>query len=146
MALMEQVHVEQQKVYHMTVYAATYMYVSRSSLCSCYSRPLRSYIPPCTIVDTCVRYLHGYCYEAKRSHREQSFRVALFNPMCGHTHMRTVAFSIKANYLKMVTVRTLYRDSMPLTISNITCSLSLKILLTASYLRFGTCIMLMINN
>ena len=116
-ALMEQVHVEEQKFNHMTVYAATHMYVTRSSLCSCHSRPLRSYIPPCTIVDTCKRCLHGYCYKAIRPQGGQSYSVwhSLQSEVWAHSRARTVAFSMKAKYLK---IRTLYRDSMPLTIQH----------------------------
>ena len=34
------------------------MYVRRSSLRSCYSQPLLSYVPPCAIADVCERRLH----------------------------------------------------------------------------------------
>ena len=44
----------------MTMYTAarTCTYVRRSSLRSCYSESLLSYVPPCTIADTCERCLH----------------------------------------------------------------------------------------
>ena len=94
------------------------MYVRRSSLRSCYSQPLLSYVPPCVIANTCERCLHTATTTRQRPHGGRSFRVALFS-INAWAYMRRAptARPIKANYLKIVTIRPLYRDPMPLMLS-----------------------------
>ena len=97
----------------MTVYAATRMYVRRSSLRSCYSQSLLSSVPPCTIADTCEWCLHTATATRQWLHGGRRFRVAL--NAWAHTRRALTARPIKANYLKIVTIRPLYRDPMPST-------------------------------
>ena len=79
------------------------MFVTRSSLRSCYSQSLLSYVPPCAIADTCE--LASCSYDAKQPHRGRSYRVAL-NAWAHSPHT--------ANHPKIVIIRALYRDPMPL--------------------------------
>ena len=107
------------------------MYVRRSSLRSCYSQSLLSYVPPCAIADTCE--LASSSDDAKRPHRGRSYRVALlsingvgaltvratlFNQAWAHSRralLNAWAHSPRAaNHPKIVTIRALYRDPMPL--------------------------------
>ena len=103
----------------MTVYTATRTCtcVRRSSLRSCYSQPLFSYVPPCTIANTCARCLHTATAMRQWLHGGRSFRVALFSiNVWAHTWCASTVRPIKANYLKIliITIRLLYRDPMPL--------------------------------
>ena len=97
----------------MTVYTATRTYVRRSSLRSCYSRPLLSYMPQCAIADMCGRCLHmATANEATATWGAELQSGTLF--AWAHTQRAPTAWPIKANYLKIVTIRPLYRDPMPL--------------------------------
>ena len=70
--------------------------VHTSSLHSCYSQPLLSYIPPRAIADTCKRCLHTGTAMRQRPFGEWSFRVAVF--VWAHTQCVPAAQPIKANY------------------------------------------------
>ena len=89
----------------MTVYTATRTYVGRSSLRSCYSQPLLLYVPRCGIADTCERCLHTATVTRQRPHGGGASEWHSFQSMRGCT--RGVR-PIKANYLKIVTIRTLH--------------------------------------
>ena len=98
----------------MTVYTATRTYIRGSLLHLCYSQPFLSYVPPCAIADTCERCLHMTTATRQRPHGGRSIRVALFSINAwAHTQHAPTARPIKANYLKIVTIRPLYRDPMP---------------------------------
>ena len=97
-----------QKNETMVVYAATYTYVRRSSLCSCYSQPLLSYVPPCAMPTHAndAYSTHGYSYEATAAWGADLQSGTLFN-QCVVAH--TAPAGCVANQGQ------LYRDPMPLT-------------------------------
>ena len=114
------------------------MYVRRSSLRSCYSQPLLSYVPPCAIADTCERCLHTATVMRQRPHGGRSFRVALFSInawahtqrapifsiiVWAHTQRAPTARPIKANYLKIVTIRPLIIYKDPVSVTSVATSL-----------------------
>ena len=105
---MEQVNAEERNLTNDCICTS----VRRSSLRSSYSQPLLSYVSPCAIADTGKQYLHTGTAMRKWPHGGAELQSGTLFTECVGTHVACAGYA--ANYLKILTIGSLYRDPMPL--------------------------------